>query len=275
MRFQKSLIIFFIASKIFAQTDSTQSASDIFVIDSFITPETPNKFVLSFSTNDSCISKLIINKTIIDVSKTFADNHKIEIELNKLKIDSAAFKYVIVVKNKDGLESKTELYDVALPKGVVITSEQDVNLFSVCLGGLVFAIPTPTYVSMKDQNYFSLNKEIPLINFYSVGYNYPAGYLGFEYSYIFQAEKKNFLRLGYKQIIQVPGIKYISPGINYFTNFLGYNGFSPELSVGFFQIQNVFTFYARYRYNFQVIRNGLNFHEISIGLYSNIFSLNL
>jgi hypothetical protein len=246
------------------------------VIDSYITPEAPNKFILSFFTSDSCTSKLVLmNGFVLDVSKTFSEDHKIEVELPKLKIDSMAFKYKIIVYDRTGKETQTDLLEVDLPDGLVITSEQDPGLFRICLGGIVFAIPSPTYVISNGGQYWSLTKEIPLINFYSTGYNYPAGYIGVEYSHIFETERKNYLRLGYKQIIQIPVIKYLSPGLNVFTDFKGYNGLSAELSLGLFQIQNAFTLYTRYRYNFQPINNGTGFHEFSIGLYSNFFSLNL
>ena len=265
-----------IVAQIEAQTDTTVSSVEIFVIDSYITPETPNKFVLSFFTSDSSTSKLIVmDKLIFDVSKTPSENHKIELELNKLKLDSAKFKYVIAAYDRKGNETRSEVYQVELPDGLVISEEQDVGLFRVCLGGIIFAIPSPAYLWVNNEHYWSISKEIPLFSFYSIGYNYPAGYLGVEYSYVFEADRKNFLRVGYKQIFQVPEIKYISPGLNYFTDFNGYNGLSAELSVGLFQIQNIFTFYTRYRYNFQLQNNGTGFHEISIGLFSNFFSLNL
>ncbi len=278
MQFTRTILVFlFLSVKIICQTDTTAfNPIEVMVIDSYITPETPNKFVLSFFTGDSCTSKLIVvNKYVFDISKSFSENHSFEIELNKLNIESAAFKYQILVNDRSGKETFSEFYEVALPNGLVLTNEQEPGLFGICLGGIVFAIPSPTYVILEGKHYWSVSKEIPLINFYSVGYNYPAGYLGVEYSYIDKAEKKNFLRVGYKQIFQVPGIKYISPGINCFADFKGYNGISAELSLGLFQIQNAFTLYARYRYNFQLRSNGRNFHEISLGLYSNFFSLNL
>lgn len=278
MRFIKIIFIFlFCTVKIFSQTDSTVSnPTEIMVIDSYITPETPNKFVLSFFTSDSCTSKLIINhKNVVDVSKVLSENHKIEIELNKLKIDSTAFNYQIIVYDRNGKETHSEQLGVELPDGLVISREQDPGLFKICLGGIIFAIPSPTYVYAKDENHWSLSKEIPLINFYSIGYNYPSGYLSVEYSHIPKADRKNFLRFGYKQIIQIPLIKYVSPGLSVFTDFKGYNGMGAEISFGLFQIQNVFTFYTRYRYNFQLINGGRDFHEISMGLYSNFFSLNL
>ncbi|MHB8905986.1 MAG: hypothetical protein ACYC6D_07665, partial [Melioribacteraceae bacterium] len=183
MRFIKIISIFLLYSaKIFSQTDTTaQDPIEIMIIDSYITPETPNKFVLSFFTSDSCTSKLIINhKNIMVVSKALSENHKIEIELSKLKIDSTEFNYQIIVYDRNGKETHSEQFGVELPDGLVISREQDPGLFSICLGGIIFAIPSPVYVFAKDGNHWSLSKEIPLINFYSVGYNYPSGYLSFE-----------------------------------------------------------------------------------------------
>src|SRR3989339_2104269 len=246
-----------IGLQINAQTDTTASPVEIFIIDSYITPETPNKFILSFFTSDSTTSKLIImDKKIFDVSKKLSENHKIEIELSQLNLDSAMFKYVVVAYDRKGNETRSEVYQVEIPQGLVISEEQDIGIFRICLGGIVFAIPSPTYLWMNNEHHWSITKEIPLFSFYSVGYNYPVGYLGVEYSYVFESDRKNFLRVGYKQIIQVPEIKYISPGLNYFTDFNGYNGLSAELSIGLFQIQNIFTFYTRYRYNFQLQNNG-------------------
>ena len=278
MHISKLLILLIIFStRISAQIDTTDSINEINVIDSFISPESPVKFVLSFFTNDSCKSRLkIINNRTIDVSKGLEVNHKIELELHKLRIYSSKIKYQIIAFNKYGIEIKSDIFEVELPKKLIISDEQNPGLFKMCcLGGVIFGIPSPTYVSMNNHGYAALSKEVPLISLYSIGYNYPAGYFGIEYSYIFNAQLKNFVRVGYKQIIQIPGIKYISPGVNLFTDFLGYNGLGVEFSAGLFQVQNVFTIYTRYRYNFQMKNEGIGFHEISIGLYSNFFSLNL
>ena len=272
------LAVILFANIISAQTDSSKvPATDIMIVDSYITPETPNKFVLSFFTSDSCVSKIVVlGKTSYDVSKKFEENHKFEIELSKLNIDTTGFLYQIVVKNKNGVETKSDITDVAIPKGVVITPEEQPSIFMMCcLGGVIFGLPSPAYVFTGSEHHWAISKEIPLFSFYSVGYNYPMGYLGIEYTYVFESQKKNFFRVGYKHIFQVPEIKYVSPGIDGFTDFKGYNGMSLELSVGLFQIQNVFTFYTRYRYNFQLVSGGTDFNEFSIGLYSNFFSLNL
>jgi hypothetical protein len=278
MRSITVIFIFLIsAAQIFSQSDSTSSTPvEIMVIDSYISPEAPHKFVLSFFTSDSCTSKLLINHSLIlDVSKKLSENHKIEIELAKLKINLSGLSYQIIVYDRHGKVTRSDQTGVDVPDGLKISKDQEPGIFSICLGAIIFAIPSPGYEYSEVGNRWSLSKEIPLINFYSLGYNYPAGYLSLEYEHILKAERKNFLRLGYKQIIQIPLIKYISTGISSFTDFKGYNGLGAEISIGLFQIQNVFTFYARYRYNFQFIKDGRDFHEISVGLYSNFFSLNL
>jgi hypothetical protein len=119
-----------------------------------------------------------------------------------------------------------------------------------------------------------LAKEIPVFSIYGEGYNYPTGYIGVEYAYIFNAPYKHFLRLGYKHIFQLNFLEYFSAGLNGYTDFLGFNGISPEVSIGFFKIYNAFTVFGRYRYNFKPSDVNEDFYEISIGLYSNFFSFN-
>jgi hypothetical protein len=136
-------------------------------------------------------------------------------------------------------------------------------------------VPAPVYVKAKDKDYFSLTKEIPMFFIRSRGYQYPTGYFSAEYSHIFNAQVKNYFRLGYKHIIEIPWIEYISPGFNGFTNFKGFNGISPEVSLGLFRIANTFTFYTRYRFNAKPSEAGSEFHEFNIGLYSGFFAFYL
>ena len=128
---------------------------------------------------------------------------------------------------------------------------------------------------MNGDSHFSLVKEMPLLTFFSSGYNYPSTYISLEYAHVFDAPIKNFLRLGYKKIIQLPVIEYMSPGVNLFTDFLGLNGISPEISIGWFKVYNVFTVYSKYRYNYKPGGSNADFQEITVGLYSNFFSINL
>lgn len=272
------VMLFLLYSTTFSQVDSTAIGDiEIFVIDSYITQEQPYKFLLSFFTSDSCTAKvkLLDDKEYL-VSDKLSDNHKIEIVVTNSFYQSSRLKYYVYVKDRNGIESRSQLYEVEIPKLIAIENENNLGLLQVCcFGGVIFGLPSPTVVYFSNQKYFGLSKEIPIFSFYSGGYNYPIGYISAEYSYLFNSDKKNFVRVGYKHIFQIKPIEYLSLGVNYFSDFKGYNGISPEFSAGLFKIQNVFTFYARYRYNFQPNRGGTDFHEFSIGLYSNFFSLNL
>ncbi|MBI1937332.1 MAG: hypothetical protein HYS25_04335 [Ignavibacteriales bacterium] len=261
---------------LYSQPDSTAYGDiEIYLIDSYITPEPPHKFVLSYFTSDSCTSKLVNDKNEFVVSKKLTDNHKTEIALEKLNTANNIVYFRIFVEDRDGNISESQLYDVDVPQNMNIAAERDAGLLQMCcFGGIIFGLPAPTLVMKGNEKFFALSKEIPIFSFYTTGYNYPFGYISAEYSYIFKSDKKNFFRTGYKQIFQLEFIKYASAGVNYFTDFEGYNGISPEISLGLFQIQNVFTVFTRYRYNFQPDRSGTDFHELSIGLYSNFFSIN-
>ncbi len=278
LRYMKFLIflIFFLSTGILYSQIETEDAGsiEIFVIDSYITPETPHKFVLSFFTSDSCKSMIVINSDKYKVSEKYTDNHKFELILDK-KSGQNKFTYQLIVNDFNGNESTSQVYEVEIPQEMILAGEKDLDLLQVCcFGGVIFGLPSPTLVLVGDKSYFGLSKEIPIFSFYSTGYNYPVGYIGAEYSYIFNHDKKNFLRFGYKHLFQLEFIEYISGGLNYFTDFKGYNGISPEFSFGLFQIQNVFTLFLRYRYNLQTIKGGEDFHEFSVGLYSNFFSIN-
>ena len=252
-----------------AQADSIE----IDIIDNFVTPEIPHNFVLSFFTSEKTKSKVLIDNTYeYVVSDTFNDIHKARIDISKLKFKEKAVPFVIIVEDTNGNKFTSEKYDFQLPQEMKVKSES--NFLLLCLfGGTVFLLPSPTYVFTNKDKYFSLTKEIPLISLSKKGFTYPAGYFSLEYSHIFNAPRKNFLRLGYKQIIEIPGIQYISPGINGFTDFRGFNGISPEISVGLFKILDTFILYARYRYNVKPGEAGSEFQEVSLGLYSNFFSL--
>ncbi|MBU2491151.1 MAG: hypothetical protein KJ571_00900 [Bacteroidetes bacterium] len=264
-------VLFFLKVDLYAQ----EGEVEIFLIDSFATPELPHVFVLSFFTTDSVTSKLVFNKKIEkEVTTELSDNHKIKFDLTDIKIDSSYIPFEIYVYDKNGIESKSETFQLFIPYKKEMVIKNDPGLLFVCLGGIVFSLPSPTLFNYNGENYFSLVKEIPLITYYSGGYNYPDSYISMEYAYVFNAPVKNFMRLGYKQIYQIPVIEYVSPGLNLFTDFLGFNGVSPEVSIGWFKISNVFTVFSKYRYNFKPGEKTNDFHELTIGLYSDFFSIN-
>lgn len=250
--------------------------TDIYIIDSYVTQETPYRLVVSFFTSDSTTAKVVLenNKEYL-TSETFTDNHKVTIDISNFTFDSNYVKYYIVAKNKAGELSKSDKYEAALPVTGEIKAASKSNIFEVCcFGGIIFGLPEPTLIRANGENYFSLKKEIPLFSFYSSGYNYPMSYFSVEYQHIFK-QHVNFMRAGYKHIFQIPYLEYISPGISGFTNFKGKNGITPEISVGLLRVYNVFTLNVKYRYNFKPNESNYNFSEISIGLYSNFFSINL
>jgi hypothetical protein len=263
------LALFSLENNLLAQEDSIE----VYIIDNFVTPEAPHTLMLSFFTSDLCKSKLILNDNIeIIISSEPVDNHKIQVNLSNYKLKEKANYFVISVEDNLGNSFLTEKDEFEIP--IEITVEGGSNFLTFCLfGGVVFALPSPVYAIAKDDQYFGLSKEIPLIFLRSSGYNYPRGFFSVEYSYIIKAPIKNFFRTGYKQIIEVPGIEYVSPGLNYVTNFKGFNGISPEISLGLFKILNTFTVYSRYRFTAKPGDPGSEFHELSLGLYSGFFAI--
>lgn len=253
------------------------SSVDVFVIDSYITPEDPHHFILSFFTTEAATSKITIEDEYdFFVSDTLAEDHKTEIDISNLVFDSSYVKFVIEGETKNGKKYKSDEFEIVLPFKTKLGADRNTSLLTVCcFGGIIFGIPAPTLVFEDGESRFSLAKEIPLFSFYSGGYNYPVGYISVEYAHIFDAEYKNYLRSGYKQVFTVEPIEFISAGLSGFTTFKGYNGLSPEVTIGWFKVYNTFTVYSRYRFNFQPSDFDRNFHEISIGLYSNFFSINL
>jgi len=273
------LIIFSLLNPtVFAQEEYLETDRiEVFLIDAYVTAEPPHIFVLSFFTSDSCTSEVTIEgKTPIEISADLTDNHLKKIDITNLEFDSLIVPFIVTLFNKDGIESKSEPFELILPMNNGLLNSDSPGLFTICcFGGIIFGLPSPTLVLYEGENYFALSKEIPLLSFYSQGYNYPAGYISVEYQHVFDSAIESFVRVGYKHIIQIPGLEYVSSGVSYVTDLHGFNGLSPEVSVGLFRIYNVFSLYAKYRYNFKLGADGIDFHEISVGLYSNFFSFNL
>ncbi|MGK9369785.1 hypothetical protein ACSSWA_12860 [Melioribacter sp. Ez-97] len=256
-----------------------QEDIEIYIIDSYISPEAPYVFNLTFFTTDSVISKVIIENTgEFIISKKPEVDHKFEKDVTELKTNGKYLRYRIEITDRNGNKIQSPPYEAEFPHNIVM-KDRNLNLLQVCcFGGVIFGLPSPVYIRYNEKDYFGLSKEIPLFSFYSGGYNYPLGYVGVEYTYVFNKGNpdlsRDFIRVGYKQIIQLPAIEYISLGISYFNDFKGSYGYSPELSLGLFKIENVFTFYARYRYSNGISGGNYRFNEYSVGIYSNFFSIN-
>lgn len=271
--FRLLFILLVLSSFLFAQDEDV----DVFIIDAYVTPETPYKIKLTFFTSEPAKSKLILNdKYKFTVSNEYNEDHVFEMEISGYKFDSSSVPFYIDVLTKDGTKARSEIYDLSLPGDYEISDVEGSGILTVCcFGGVIFGMPSPSVAIFGDDSYFSLSKAIPVVSIYSGGYNYPVGIISLEYSHIFDGPRKNFLRTGYNRVFQPGGIEYISPGLHGFTDFLGYNGISAEMSIGLFKVYNVFTVYTKYRYNFDMSKTELNFQEVSIGLYSSFFSIGL
>jgi hypothetical protein len=248
---------------------------EIYLIDAYVKPELPHKITLSFFTSDLCKSKVIIDDNYeYTVNNEFSDMHKMEIEITDLEFNDKIVNFVIITEDEAGNKNISEIFDFDLPYEPEIKRGSD--FLQVCLfAGAIFLLPYPSLVLQKAESYFSLTKEIPIISFRSKSRRYPGGYFSLEYSYIFDAAAKNYLRAGYKQLYELPYIEYLSPGVSLYTNFLGNNGIGLETSIGLFTIVDTFTLYSRYRFNIKMGDSPGNFHEISLGLYSSFFSFYL
>ncbi len=262
---------------IHAQNQSDSSKIEIYVIDSYVTVEQPYIFHLTFFTSDSSTSKLFFdNKYYFPISSKLTENHKFQLNLSNYSFDSLFVPYKIIVFNKDGRKTESEEYELELSYKEKQLIGKSPGVFStICLGGLIFSIPSPGIAVLNGKSYFTLSKELPLLSFNSLSSVYPIGYFDLEYSYLFNATKNNFLRFGYKQVIPFSPFKFLSPGIDYITNFEGENGISIELSIGITKLYDSFTLFIKYRYNLMLNKNPVNFSEVSLGLYSNFFSFSL
>ncbi len=266
-------IVFSIVATCFSQDDISEI--DIFVIDSYVTPELPHKVKLTFFTSENVKAKIKFddNDELV-VSSKYLEEHKFEILLSKLKYDSTSIPYKIIVENSSGVKQTSEEFDLYLPEEYTFEIKNKSNFLDLCLGGILYLTPSPTIVLHGNESNFSLTKEFPIISFYGSGYNFPSSYVSLEYSYISNMENRNYLRVGYKYIFQTEIIKYVSPGINLTTNLNGFNGISPEVSFGLFKFYETFTLYARYRYNYGLGNSTTDFQEISIGLFTSSISFN-
>jgi hypothetical protein len=201
--------------------------------------------------------------------------------LKKLNYDSTSIPYRVIVENADGIITTSEVYDMYLPDDYNLEITNNSNFLDLCIGGIWCLIPSPTLTNVDSRLNYALNKEFPLVSFYGEGYNFPSSYFSFEYSYLLDSgstreinKHRNFIRVGYKYIVQTDIIKYVSPGINLTTNFNSFNGISPEVSFGLFKFYETFTLYARYRYNYPFDSSYQDFHELSIGLFTSSISFN-
>ena len=186
-------IIFSFSFFINAQDES--DSIEVYLIDSFVTPEVPHTFMLSFFTSAPTKSKVVIDKTYTyTVSDSLTESHKIDIDISDMNFKMKNVPYIIYVVDSSGHQYRSENYEFELPEEPKVQGGS--NFLLLCLFGVVdFALPSPVYVKEKTEDYFSLTKEIPLVTIRGSGYGYPLGYFSVEYSHFFNAPVKNFLRV--------------------------------------------------------------------------------
>jgi hypothetical protein len=275
MKFRK-IIFTIITICIMPQAYLMQSDSlEIFIIDAFVTPEKPHTFNLSFFTSEEVKAKLEIDgKYFANISEDYLEDHSALVDFANYSFTNKFVPFNIICEKKNGELVKSETYEIVLPyEEFIETKEGDNPISTILIGLTLYLLPSPNLFIIGKENYFSLTKELPIITFYSSGYNYPQGNVSLEYTHIYEESIKNNLRLGYKHFIPISVFEYLSPGITGFTNFNGFNGVGAEISIGLFNFYDVFTVYSRYRYNLNPSETNQHFQEISIGLYSNFFTI--
>lgn len=258
------------------QTSYMQSDSlEIFIIDAFVTPEKPHTFNLSFFTSEEVKAKLDVDsKYTTTISEEYLEDHNAMIDFTNYKFSKKFVPFNIICERMNGDLIKSETYEIVLPyEEFIETKEGDNPISTILIGLALYLLPSPNLFIVDEENYFSLTKELPIITFYSSGYNYPQGNISLEYTHVYESSINNYLRLGYKHFIPISVFEYISPGLTGFTNFNGFNGVGAEISIGLFKFYDVFTIYSRYRYNFNPEETEQHFQEISIGLYSHFFTV--
>jgi len=254
---------------------SKQDSIEVYLIDSFVPPENPDIFVVSFYTSDTCLSSALIDgKHNIIISETFTDNHRSEIDISKYIFMNNKVEFLLITIDAEGNIYQSEKYEFTIPVDKVVQAHGS-NFISCLLGSLVFLTPSPTLILVKKEQYFSLSKDLPIVAFYSGGFNYPKSYLFGGYSYVIKFNDPSILRFGYKYLIEIPYFEFISPGLSAFSNLKGYNGLSSEITIGLFKFYSVFTLTTGGRYNFKPGTTDSEFWEFNIGLFSSFFTLHL
>lgn len=259
-----------LSTRVYSQT---ADSVEVFIIEAYVPAEEPNVFMLSFSTSEPCKSRLIIaGKYELAVADTFTENHRLKADVSRMQLPAGVVDFYLAVTNQAGVTTQSEHGEFELLRDSIV-QEPKSDLSGCIAGGVVYLFPSVGIVGTNGTTRFMLAKELPILSFFSGGYNYPVGYIAAEYQHRAGTRPANLLYLGYKQIFETPVIEYISAGVNGFTSFKGTNGISPEVSVGLFHVLEVFTVYGRYRANFEMNAAAVTSHELSVGLFSSFFSL--
>lgn len=162
---------------------------EIFIIDAFVTPETPHTFKLSYFTSEEVKTQVIIDeKYTIDVSEEFIEDHSAEIDFTNYSFYEKFVPYQIISEMRNGEFFESEIFELVLPYDEFIeTKEGDNPILTILFGVFLYLLPSPNMLLTENDNYFSLTKELPIVTFYSSGYNYPSGNISLEYTHIYES----------------------------------------------------------------------------------------
>jgi hypothetical protein len=231
--------------------------------------EETKEIVVTFFASSPVKAKIIFDgKQSFIVSDTLSENFRFVTDISNIKATSEILKAIIYVENEKGEKSSCEEFEIKLPFEPQIEGTTLGYLADCTLGGLAFVVPSLGYSFFNDKSNFSFFKEIPLFVFQSEISELPWMAIAFEYAHTPDVEFKNRFFAGVKFPFDIPIFKYLSPGVSYSTNFLGVNGISPEVSLGFFDVFRVINFSLKVRYNYYPGATNFDNVDINIGLTS-------
>lgn len=254
-------------------------STEVYIIDSYITSESPKRFCLSFSTTDPCLSRLTVSSRSYSISDSLRTEHGISIRLDSLGVNKG-FDYSIRLLDSEGKFSGDFNYSVPDygTDSSSVTSGAPGNFYlSCCMGSALFALPYAGYYHQPDGAGFAILKPLPLLVLKSNMLGSSVYFASLYYSHHFKdgsLAPSDYYGAGAGTRQDCPLIDFLMPELSYVLNFKGYGGIMASVTAGLFRMTEGFTFCARYSYSASV-SGGKNFHEISAGIFSNFFSLNL
>lgn len=243
---------------------------EVILIEAYSPKDSPDKMVLSFFASEPVIAEVVFTNKTVSLGQEYKESYSETMDISGIPPQEDMIIFYIRVTSESGGSNLSEQFDIVSGGNTTISGGADIT--GCLIGSTVYAIPALYYNFKGDSSGLGFGKEFPLVSFFSGGYNYPNGYLSFEYSYTDLNDIKSRYNFGYKQIIEVPLVNYISFGFSFSTDFRGKNAVVPEASVGLFRIMNVFTLYLRGSHDVFPSDKGNNITQLSIGLFSAFFS---
>ena len=140
------LLLFFLLfiSKSFAETAAAEADSaEIYLLDSYIAPEKPTIFHLSFITSEPCKSILFLDGNYeFVISDTLTDSHAKDIDLSGHEYSSKSVPFYIIAIDSAGKKSKSDIFDLDFPKKIKMQKESNFLLLGVFFAAQLL-VPTP------------------------------------------------------------------------------------------------------------------------------------